>query len=219
MPCNRSHASKSRPKSENRQAVENAALFQPLPGLPSPSPCANFSPEIVNDFNDLSAGEKIPCNIKGLQVTRPVGKKRAIFTETAETLELTAETRRVLQGCGRLGCTLDEVAGVLQVTADGLEAFFRREPHARTLFKNSRMEGKVSLRRIQYSLAPKSAAMAIFLGKNELGQSDRQDIQHSGGMDVVVRVTKYEDPSSPDDLAVDYTIGKVAGPGEDDAGA
>lgn len=84
---------------------------------------------------------------------------------------------------------------MLEVALDVLEAFFKREPSANAIYKQSRMQGKVSLRRIQYSLAPKSAAMAIFLGKNELGQSDRQDIQHSGGMDVVVRVTKYEDPA------------------------
>ena len=125
---------------------------------------------------------------------RVVGKKKAIFDQGGKRLDLTPDVRRVLQGCGRLGCTLDEVAGMLQVTPATLEDFFKREPHARTLYSQSRMEGKVSLRRIQYNLAPKSAAMAIFLGKNELGQSDRQDIQHSGGMDVVVRVTKYEDP-------------------------
>ena len=93
-----------------------------------------------------------------------------------------------------MGCTMDEVAGMLEVTPEGLEIFFRREPQLAALYRYSRQQGKVSLRRIQYNLAPKSAAMAIFLGKNELGQSDRQDIQHSGGMDVVVRVTKYEDP-------------------------
>jgi hypothetical protein len=33
--------------------------------------------------------------------------------------------------------------------------------------------GLVSLRRAQFNLAKKSASMAIFLGKNYLGQSDR----------------------------------------------
>ena len=35
-----------------------------------------------------------------------------------------------------------------------------------------REKGKISLRRAQFRLAEKSAAMAIFLGKNYLGQRD-----------------------------------------------
>lgn len=108
---------------------------------------------------------------------------------------------------------------MLQVTLDALEAFFRRETSAVGIYKQSRMEGKVSLRRIQYNLAPKSAAMAIFLGKNELGQSDRQDIQHSGGMEVVVRVTKYEDPAELDSMSTNSTIAQVAGPDDTDDSA
>ena len=37
--------------------------------------------------------------------------------------------------------------------------------------------GRIGLRRIQFRLAEKSAAMAIFLGKNLLGQSDKDDWQ------------------------------------------
>lgn len=108
---------------------------------------------------------------------------------------------------------------MLQVDLSSLELFLRREPSARAIYKQARMEGKVSLRRIQYSLAPKSAAMAIFLGKNELGQSDRQDIQHSGGMEVVVRVTKYEDPADLDSMQTNSSTPRVAGPDDVDDSA
>lgn len=37
--------------------------------------------------------------------------------------------------------------------------------------------GKISLRRAQFRLAEKSAAMAIFLGKNLLGQTDKDEWQ------------------------------------------
>lgn len=40
------------------------------------------------------------------------------------------------------------------------------------VFKQKRLEGRASLRRMQWTLARRSAAMAIFLGKNYLGQSD-----------------------------------------------
>ena len=37
--------------------------------------------------------------------------------------------------------------------------------------------GKASLRRIQFNLAKKSPAMAIFLGKNYLDQSDHKEVR------------------------------------------
>jgi len=40
------------------------------------------------------------------------------------------------------------------------------------VFEQKKEAGKVSLRRIQWVLAQKSVSMAIFLGKNYLGQSD-----------------------------------------------
>jgi hypothetical protein len=41
------------------------------------------------------------------------------------------------------------------------------------VFKEKRSKGKVSLRRTQFKLAQKSPAMAIFLGKQYLGQTDK----------------------------------------------
>ena len=40
------------------------------------------------------------------------------------------------------------------------------------IFKVKSANGKISLRRYQFDLAKKSSAMAIFLGKNYLGQRD-----------------------------------------------
>lgn len=44
------------------------------------------------------------------------------------------------------------------------------------------MRGNVSLRRMQWKLAEKSPAMAIFLGKNFLGQRDERDIEVRGNL-------------------------------------
>jgi hypothetical protein len=38
------------------------------------------------------------------------------------------------------------------------------------------------LRQCQYDHAAKTPAMAIFLGKNDLGQADKQEIQHGGNV-------------------------------------
>lgn len=75
--------------------------------------------------------------------------------------------------CG-LQCTLEEIAGVFDCSADTIERWCKREykqTFAETYKKHS-AKGKTSLRRTQFKLAEKSAAMAIFLGKNYLGQKD-----------------------------------------------
>lgn len=75
--------------------------------------------------------------------------------------------------CG-LQCTLEEIAGVFDCSADTIERWCKRE-YKQTfaeVYKKHSAKGKTSLRRIQFKLAEKSAAMAIFLGKNYLGQKD-----------------------------------------------
>ena len=75
--------------------------------------------------------------------------------------------------CG-LQCTLEEIAGVFDCSADTIERWCKRE-YKETFavtYKKHSAKGKMSLRRIQFKLAEKSAAMAIFLGKNYLGQKD-----------------------------------------------
>ena len=74
-----------------------------------------------------------------------------------------------------LQCTLDEIAGVLSCSADTVERWCVRtygESFAES-FKKHSAEGKMSLRRMQFRLAEKSAAMAIWLGKQYLGQRDK----------------------------------------------
>ena len=87
--------------------------------------------------------------------------------------------------CG-LQCTRDEIAYALNCHKDTLVKWCKRE-YGKTfeqVFNEKRAAGKVSLRRSQWKLAEKSPAMAIFLGKNYLGQSDRQDLELSGKVNI-----------------------------------
>lgn len=80
--------------------------------------------------------------------------------------------------CGMM-CTLVDIAGFFNCSEDTIERWCKRtynETFAETFKKHSAM-GKISLRRYQFELAKKSAAMAIFLGKNYLGQVDSQQIE------------------------------------------
>ena len=79
--------------------------------------------------------------------------------------------------CG-LQCTRDEIAAFLNVSHDTLERWCNREygESFASVFAKKKEFGKVSLRRMQFKLAEKNAAMAIFLGKNMLGQTDHVEV-------------------------------------------
>lgn len=76
--------------------------------------------------------------------------------------------------CG-LQCTQEEICGWFGVCSDTLESWCKRtyEMNFSEVFKQKRGTGKISLRRSQFRLAKKNANMAIWLGKQYLGQSDR----------------------------------------------
>lgn len=75
--------------------------------------------------------------------------------------------------CG-LQCTLEEIAGFFNCSPDTVERWCKKEYKSgfADTYKKHSASGKISLRRAQFRLAEKSAAMAIFLGKNYLGQTD-----------------------------------------------
>lgn len=79
--------------------------------------------------------------------------------------------------CG-LQCTKDEICAFFEVTDKTLENWCKRtyKTGFSDVFRQKRGKGKISLRRAQFRLAGKNASMAIFLGKQYLGQSD-----HPGG--------------------------------------
>ena len=75
--------------------------------------------------------------------------------------------------CG-LQCSLDEFAAFFECSPDTIERWCKATYDANfaDVFAQKRGHGKIALRRAQFQLAQKSAAMAIFLGKNYLGQLD-----------------------------------------------
>ena len=76
--------------------------------------------------------------------------------------------------CG-LQCTEEEIASFFDCSVDTVERFCKREYKATfaEVFKIKRGIGKISLRRSQMKLAEKYPAMAIFLGKQYLDQTDK----------------------------------------------
>ena len=73
-------------------------------------------------------------------------------------------------------CTLEEIANVLKCSMDTVERWCKRtyEMSFAEAFKKYSATGKMSLRRNQFKLAQTNATMAIWLGKQYLGQKDVQ---------------------------------------------
>lgn len=71
-------------------------------------------------------------------------------------------------------CTEEEIASFFDCSVDTIERWCKREYGERfaEVYKVKSSNGKIALRRYQFELAKKSTAMAIFLGKNYLGQKD-----------------------------------------------
>lgn len=78
------------------------------------------------------------------------------------------------EGLCRLQCTREEICGWFHVDHKTLDRWCRDTYHQKysPVYKEMAQAGRISLRRAQFRMAEKSAVMAIFLGKQYLGQSD-----------------------------------------------
>lgn len=88
--------------------------------------------------------------------------------------KLTELDQHQFENLCKLQCTKEEICGFFDITDKTLERWCRRTYKAgfSEVFRQKRGLGKISLRRAQWRLAEKNANMAIFLGKQFLGQSD-----------------------------------------------
>lgn len=94
--------------------------------------------------------------------------------------------------CGMM-CTEEEICGFFGVTDKTLTRWCKEnyDEGFSDIYKKISMDGKISLRRMQFKLAEKSATMAIFLGKQYLGQKDQQDIIISQDDDTIKEMEQY----------------------------
>lgn len=75
----------------------------------------------------------------------------------------------VVEKLANIQCTQEEIASFLNLSVRTLQ---RDEEFCR-LYKKGQDNGKMSLRRMQFKLADKNPTMAIWLGKQYLGQRDK----------------------------------------------
>lgn len=86
-------------------------------------------------------------------------------------------------------CTLAEIASFFKCSEDTIERWCKRELKMSfaDAFKTYSAGGKISLRRWQFKMAEHNVSMAIFLGKQYLGQRDQQDLQISRNDDDTIK--------------------------------
>ena len=89
-----------------------------------------------------------------------------------------------------LQCTQEEIAGFFECDTDTIQNWCKREYKKgfSEIFGQKRGIGAISLRRKQWKLADHSAAMAIFLGKNYLGQRDKFEFENNEALDKLESV-------------------------------
>lgn len=91
-------------------------------------------------------------------------------------------------------CTLKEIAGWFKCSEDTIERWCKRELKMSfaDAYERYSAGGKISLRRYQWKMAEHNCSMAIFLGKQYLGQSDQQELKVSKSDDEIINeMEKY----------------------------
>ena len=88
----------------------------------------------------------------------------------------------------RLNCTMPEIAAFLDMPLRSLEDRFTNDKEVREAIQRGRELGKLSVRRKQIQIMDEtgSATMAIWLGKQLLGQRDKHDIVTEDKSDSVL---------------------------------
>lgn len=100
-----------------------------------------------------------------------------------------------------LQCTKEEIAGFFNCSEDTIERWCKREykDNFAVVFAKKRTTGKISLRRTQFQMAEHNVTMAIWLGKQYLGQSDKQEVGVVVNDDETIReMEQYFDKQKSD---------------------
>jgi len=90
----------------------------------------------------------------------------------------------------KIQCTREEAAGALLAGERTFSSFLHLHIKAREAWESGRDEGRASLRRLQLKHAQRSATMAIWLGKQYLGQKDTTQIGGNPKMDALLMLAE-----------------------------
>lgn len=91
----------------------------------------------------------------------------------------------------KMQCTEQEIQGWFGVSKDTLIRWCKNNYGVdfATIYQEKRQGGKISLRRTQWQLAEKNPTMAIWLGKQYLGQRDMQQEEQQQNQMKEMKIT------------------------------
>lgn len=96
--------------------------------------------------------------------------------------------------CG-MQCTLIEIAGFFDCSEDTIENWCKKTYRGQTfsdVFKRKSAKGKISVRRKQFQVAESgNATMLIWLGKQYLGQAEKQEVAVSSVDESIKEMDDY----------------------------
>lgn len=100
--------------------------------------------------------------------------------------------RKNFESLCAIQCTKEEICAFFEVTDKTLESWCKRTYKAgfSEVFRQKRGKGKISLRRAQFQLAQKNANMAIWLGKQYLGQKEYVDMNMDNKVTIVDNIPR-----------------------------
>lgn len=103
----------------------------------------------------------------------------------------------VFENLCSIQCTEEEIAGVFNCSIDTINRWCKKtyEVTFAEIYKSKSAKGKMSLRRWQFDTAKRgNATMQIWLGRQYLGQADKQEIENVGDdNNITINIT----PATP----------------------
>lgn len=112
---------------------------------------------------------------------KPLAHKKMGRPKGTTKIQPTEATMSALRGLGQIQATTKECAAFFSVSEPTFIKFLNDNPDGREALEEGKGKGRISLRRHQWRMAESSATMAIWLGKNHLGQSDKTELTGSEG--------------------------------------
>lgn len=126
-------------------------------------------------------------------ITKPNKFFNAVPTKGRPKKILTDEGKRVIEQLATMQCTDEEIAAVIGCSVDVLTNKNNKKAFAEAKEKGL-SSGKASIRRMQFKAAEAgNATMLIWLGKQYLGQTDKQEIETNAQQDFTFNIMPASD--------------------------
>ena len=91
------------------------------------------------------------------------------------------ETLKTLKNIGGCFATIEDIAAWFGVSRQTVHSSFKKYPALVTAYEDGKSNGRISLRQNLFRMSKTKPPVAIFLAKNLLGMTDKQEISGPDG--------------------------------------